>query len=485
MGTSAEYDATAGRVIIDEHKGHPGIKATTLSYGQINDEMLAMLDKPRPSYFLLLLGFLMALGLGALSLAIQIDVGIGYSGISHPIAWGFYITNFVFWIGIGHAGTLISAVFYLTRAPWRTAIYRSAEAMTVFAVLTAGLFPLLHTGRPWLAFWLIPYPNERMLWVNFKSPLVWDVFAVTTYMSVSIMFFMLGLIPDLAILRDEAVRKGNKLKAKIYAPLALAWHGTNHQWMHYMRGYLIFAAIATPLVFSVHSIVSWDFAMSSVPGWHTTIFAPYFVAGAIFSGLSMVLTVLIPMRAVFGLQDYITNHVIQSVSKMIIFTSIIVGYAYATEFFIGYYSGSPYERAIFYYRPFGEMQSWTLLGDNSINFPQIAFWLMVFCNVIAPIPLWRWKIRNNPLAVWIIAALVNVGMWFERFNIVGSSLQHEYDPASWGEYWPTIVEVGITVGSFGFFFTLFALFAKSLPPMAIMELKEATIPPMKNAAKGH
>ena len=485
MGTSAEYNATAGRVIIDEHKGHPGIKATTLSYGQINDEMLAMLDKPRPSYYLLLLGFLMALGLGALSLAIQIDVGIGYSGISHPIAWGFYITNFVFWIGIGHAGTLISAVFYLTRAPWRTAIYRSAEAMTVFAVLTAGLFPLLHTGRPWLAFWLIPYPNERMLWVNFKSPLVWDVFAVTTYMSVSIMFFMLGLIPDLAILRDEAVRKGNKLKAKIYAPLALAWHGTNHQWMHYMRGYLIFAAIATPLVFSVHSIVSWDFAMSSVPGWHTTIFAPYFVAGAIFSGLSMVLTVLIPMRAVFGLQNYITNHVIQSVSKMIIFTSIIVGYAYATEFFIGYYSGSPYERAIFYYRPFGEMQSWTLLGDSRINFPQIAFWLMVFCNVIAPIPLWRWKIRNNPLAVWIIAALVNVGMWFERFNIVGSSLQHEYDPASWGEYWPTIVEVGITVGSFGFFFTLFALFAKSLPPMAIMELKEATIPPMKNAAKGH
>ena len=485
MGKFAEYDATAGRVIIDEYNGHPGIKATTLSYGQINDEMLAMLDKPRPSYYLLLLGFLMALGLGALSLAIQIDVGIGYSGISHPIAWGFYITNFVFWIGIGHAGTLISAVFYLTRAPWRTAIYRSAEAMTVFAVLTAGLFPLLHTGRPWLAFWLIPYPNERMLWVNFKSPLVWDVFAVTTYMSVSIMFFMLGLIPDLAILRDEAVRKGNKMKAKIYAPLALAWHGTNHQWMHYMRGYLIFAAIATPLVFSVHSIVSWDFAMSSVPGWHTTIFAPYFVAGAIFSGLSMVLTVLIPMRAVFGLQDYITNHVIQSVSKMIIFTSIIVGYAYATEFFIGYYSGSPFERAIFYYRPFGEMQSWTLLGDSRINFPQIAFWLMVFCNVIAPIPLWRWKIRNNPLAVWIIAALVNVGMWFERFNIVGSSLQHEYDPASWGEYWPTIVEVGITVGSFGFFFTLFALFAKSLPPMAIMELKEATIPPMKNAAKGH
>ena len=223
--------------------------------------------------------------------------------------------------------------------------------------------------------------------------------------------------------------------------------------------------------------------MSSVPGWHTTIFAPYFVAGAIFSGLSMVLTVLIPIRAVFGLQDYITNHVIQSVSKMIIFTSIIVGYAYAAEFFIGFYSGSPFERAIFYYRPFGEMQSWTLLGDSKISFPQIAFWLMVFCNVIAPIPLWRWKIRNNPLAVWIITILINIGMWFERFNIIGSSLQHEYDPASWGEYWPTIVEVGVTIGSFGFFFTLFTLFVKSLPPMAIMELKEGANPPMKHAAK--
>ena len=322
MEKASGYDPSAGKVIIDEHLGHPGIKATTLDYAEINDEMIAMLDKPHPSYFLLLLGFLLAFGLGILSFAIQIDVGIGYSGISHPIAWGFYITNFVFWIGIGHAGTLISAVFYLTRAPWRTAIYRSAEAMTVFAVFTAGLFPLIHIGRPWLAFWLIPYPNERMLWVNFKSPLLWDVFAVTTYMSVSIMFFLLGLIPDMAILRDEAMRRGKKLKALVYTPMALAWRGTNHQWVHYMRGYLIFAACATPLVFSVHSIVSWDFAMSSVPGWHTTIFAPYFVAGAIFSGLAMVLTVLIPIRAVFGLQDYITNHVIQSVSKVIILSLI-------------------------------------------------------------------------------------------------------------------------------------------------------------------
>jgi molybdopterin-containing oxidoreductase family membrane subunit len=267
--------------------------------------------------------------------------------------------------------------------------------------------------------------------------------------------------------------------------MALNWRGTNHQWVHYMRGYLIFAALATPLVFSVHSIVSWDFAMSSVPGWHTTIFAPYFVAGAIFSGLSMVMTVLIPIRVVFGLEGYITDHVVQSVCRVILFTSVIVGYAYGTEFFIGYYSGSPYERAIFYYRPFGEMQSWTLLGDNQINFPQIAFWLMVFCNLIAPIPLWRWKVRNNLVAVWIICALINVGMWFERFNIIGSSLQHEYNPASWGEYWPTIVETGITIGSFGFFFTLFTLFAKALPPMAIMELKENANSPLQHEPKEH
>lgn len=452
---------------------------TTKTYAEVNDDILAMLEKPHPSYFLLLFGFLVALGLGAISLAVQIDVGIGYSGITHPIGWGVYITNFVFWVGIGHAGTLISAVFYLTRAPWRTPIYRAAEAMTVFAVMTAGLFPLLHTGRPWLAYWLFPYPNQRMLWINFKSPLAWDVFAVSTYLTVSIVFFIIGLIPDMAILRDEAIRRGQKLKAMVYTPMALAWRGTNHQWLHYMRCYLIFAAVATPLVFSVHSIVSWDFAVSSLPGWHTTIFPPYFVAGAIFSGLAMVMTVLIPMRVVFRLEAYITDHVVQSVCRVILFTSVIVSYAYATEFFIAYYSGVPYERAIFYFRPFGGMKDWSLMGDQGIGFPQIAFFLMVFCNVVSPLPLWRWKVRNNIIAVWIISALINVGMWFERFNIVVSSLQRDFLPAAWGSYWPTVVEMGITVGSFGFFFTLFTLFTKALPPMAIMELKEAVHPPMK------
>ncbi|MGK5092838.1 NrfD/PsrC family molybdoenzyme membrane anchor subunit [Deltaproteobacteria bacterium TL4] len=452
---------------------------SNLTYGKINDDMLAMLETPHPSYYLLLLGFLTALGLFVISIAIQVDVGMGYSGINHPIGWGFYITNFVFWIGIGHAGTLISAVFYLTRAPWRTAIYRSAEAMTVFAVMTAGLFPILHTGRPWLGFWLIPYPNQRMLWINFKSPLAWDVFAVTTYMTVSILFFVMGLVPDLAILRDEATRRGQKLRALIFTPFAMAWRGTNHQWLHYMRGYLIFAALATPLVFSVHSIVSWDFAVSSIPGWHTTIFAPYFVSGAIFSGLAMVMTVLIPVRVVFNLEAYITNHVIQSVCKVILFTSCIVGYAYGIEFFMAYYSGSPFERSLFYYRPFGAMVGWNLLGTHEITFPQIAFWLMIFCNVIAPLPLWRWKIRNNVICVWIICGLINVGMWFERFNIVGSSLQHEFLPSTWSSYWPTVIETGITIGSFGFFFTMFTIFVKTLPPMAIMELKEAIQPPIK------
>lgn len=455
------------------------MSATTLSYAKIDDDLLALLDRPHPSYLLLVLGFVTALGLGVLSVAVQINVGIGYSGISHPIGWGVYITNFVFWIGIGHAGTLISAVFYLTRAPWRTAIYRGAEAMTVFAVMTAGLFPLLHTGRPWLAYWLIPYPNQRMLWVNFKSPLLWDVFAVTTYLTVSVLFFMIGLIPDIAIIRDDAIRKGKKLRAMIFTPLSFLWRGTNFQWMHYLRGYMIYAAIATPLVFSVHSIVSWDFAMSSLPGWHTTIFAPYFVAGAIFSGLAMVMTALIPMRVVFGLEQYITDHVIQSVCRVILFTSVIVGYAYGSEFFIAWYSGSEFERSLFYFRAFGAMEHWTLLGEQEIGFPQIAFFLMVFCNVIAPLPLWRWKIRNNIVCVWIICALINVGMWFERFNIVGSSLQRDFIPSAWGSYWPTVVEFGITIGSFGFFFTLFSLFAKSLPPMAIMEMKEGANPPMK------
>ncbi|MBI4082191.1 MAG: polysulfide reductase NrfD [Candidatus Lambdaproteobacteria bacterium] len=420
--------------------------------------------------------------LGALSLAIQIDVGLGLSGISHPVGWGVYITNFVFWIGIGHAGTLISAVFFLTRAPWRAPVYRAAEAMTVFAVMTAGLFPLIHVGRIWYAYWLIPYPNQRLLWVNFKSPLLWDVFAVTTYLTISITFFVIGLVPDIAAMRDNA--KG--LRKLIYTSLALGWNNSYQQWLHYARGYLLLAALATPLVFSVHSIVSWDFAMSLIPGWHTTIFAPYFVAGAIFSGLAMVLTIVIPMRAVFGMEKYVTPHVMQSMAKTILFTSIIVGYAYATEFFIAWYSGNPFERGIFYFRPFGEIGDLDpIAGKGQFNFAQWSFWTMVFCNVISPLPLWRYKIRTNVWALFLISILINIGMWFERFNIVVSSLQRDFNPANWGSYAFTIVEWGITIGSFGFFFTLFVLFARAMPIMALAEVKEGLEAPRRHPAQHH
>ena len=455
---------------------------SAVTYADVNADILRTLERPKPAYFLLLIGFVTAFGIGVISWAIQIDVGLGLSGISHPVGWGVYITNFVFWIGIGHAGTLISAVFFLTRAPWRAPVYRAAEAMTVFAVMTAGLFPLIHVGRVWYAYWLIPYPNQRMLWVNFKSPLLWDVFAVSTYLTISVTFFMIGLVPDLASMRDSA----RGIRRLIYSSLALGWNYSYQQWLHYARGYLILAAFATPLVFSVHSIVSWDFAMSMIPGWHTTIFAPYFVAGAIFSGLAMVLTICIPLRVVFDLKKYITDHVLQSLARVILFTSVIVGYSYATEFFIAYYSGVPFERAIFYFRVFGEPGS----GDpyyhaGHMGFPQIAFFLMVFCNVISPLPLWRWKIRNNAIALFIISILINIGMWFERFNIVVSSLQHDFNPTLWGHYWPTPVEFGITLGSFGFFFTLFILFTRAMPTLAIAEVKESLTPMYKNPNHAH
>ena len=450
---------------------------TTVTYADVTRDVLSSLERPKPAYFMVLIGFATALAIGIVSFAIQVDVGVGLSGISHPVGWGVYITNFVFWIGIGHAGTLISAVLFLTRAPWRPPVYRAAEAMTVFAVMTAGLFPMIHLGRAWYAFWLIPYPNQRLLWVNFRSPLIWDVFAVSTYLTISITFFIMGLIPDMASLRDNA----RGLRKLIYHVLAFAWNNSYQQWTHYTRGYLLIAALATPLVFSVHSIVSWDFAMSLVPGWHTTIFAPYFVAGAIFSGLAMVMTIVIPMRVVFGWEKYITDHVLQSMARMVLFTSFIVGYAYASEAFIAYYSGNQFERGIFYFRAFGNpIDGSPFVEPGTLGFPQLTYFIMVFCNIIAPLPLWRWKIRNNAIALFIISILINIGMWFERFNIVVSSLQRDFNPANWGPYQFAPIEIAITVGSFGFFFTLFLLFARAMPILAIAEVKEGLPPPMRN-----
>lgn len=433
-----------------------------ITYSNINDCVTKSMEPPGKSWYISMVFILGALSMGAFAWTYQIIHGLEWSGITHPIGWGVYITDFVFWIGIGHAGTLISAVLYLVRAPFRTTIYRASEAMTVFAVMTAGLFPLIHLGRALYAYWLFPYPNQRDLWINFKSPLLWDVFAVSTYMSVSIAFFVLGLIPDLAAIRDES--KG--WKKKLYGITAMGFRGTNHQWLHYMRGYLLFAAIATPLVFSVHSIVSWDFAMASIPGWHTTIFAPYFVSGAIFSGCAMVLTIVIPLRKAFkGFSDIITVKDLEGMAKLIIFTSVIVGYSYSVEFFMAYYSGSPFEKSIFWFRPFGEYKYFV--------------WGMIFCNVVAPLPFWFKKVRTSIPALFVISILINIGMWLERFNIVVTSLAHDFDPFVWGTYQFEWAEIWITIGSFGWFFMWFFIFVKIMPSLAIAELKEVIKPPFR------
>lgn len=428
---------------------------TPLSYSQVNRDLLSQaFSAPGKTWYILLACDLVVLTFGLYSWLYQIDAGLGVTGLTHPVNWGIYITNFVFWVGIAHSGTLISAVLFLFRARWRTSIARSAEAMTIFAVMTAALFPIIHLGRAWNFYWLLPYPNQRQLWVNFQSPLIWDAFAISTYFAVSSMFWYIGLIPDLAAARDRA----SGLRRTIYGLLSLGWQGTNSQWLHYVSAYGFFAALATPLVVSVHSVVSWDFAMAIVPGWHSTIFAPYFVAGAIFSGLAMVLTLLIPLRRIFQLEAYITPAHFENLGKMIIVTSLILSYAYATEFFIAWYSGNPFEREIFWYRAFGDYA--------------LLFWLMITCNCVVPMLLWVRSIRTHTLWLFGISLLINVGMWLERFVIIVSSLAHEFNPSAWGVYAPSWVEVGITLGSFAWFFLWFLLFIKFLPLVSLAEVKE-------------
>jgi Ni/Fe-hydrogenase subunit HybB-like protein len=381
--------------------------------------------------------------------------GLGNLGINSPVGWGVFIINFVFWIGIGHAGTLISAILFLFRQKWRTAVNRSAEAMTIFAVMTAGIFPLIHVGRPWLAFWLFPYPNSRgPIWVNFRSPLLWDVFAVSTYLTISAVFWYVGLIPDIASIRDRAKNKWRKLA---YSVLCLGWRGSNRSWSHYETAYLLLAGLSTPLVLSVHTIVSFDFAVSLLPGWHTTIFPPYFVAGAIFSGFAMVVTLLVIAREVFDLQDYITVNHLEAMNKIILLTGTIVGYAYASEFFMAWYSGNPYERFIFIQRAMGPY-AW-------------SYWTMISCNVLWPQLFWVKKFRRNVKLMFILSILVNIGMWYERFVIVVTSLNSDFLPSSWRYYRPTIWDWGVTIGSFGLFFTLFLLFCRLLPVIAMSEIK--------------
>lgn len=437
----------------------------TLTYKKVNDTVINTLSPPRRIYYVILSIFALIFASGMSIWFYMILNGLGVAGIRHPVMWGVFITNFVFWVGIAHSGTLISAILYLFRAEWRMSIYRSAEAMTVFAVATAGMYPLIHLGRVWVAYWTFPYPNEMLLWPNFKSPLIMDVIAISTYLTVSATFFLIGLIPDIAAVRDSAIG----LRKKIYTILSFGWHGTNDQWRHYGRAYLFFAALATPLVISVHSVVSWDFALSLVPGWHSTIFAPYFVAGAIHSGLALVITILIPLRKIFKVENLITMKNFDSMAKVILLTGLIVGYAYAIEYFLAWYSGNPYELAIF---------KWRASGDYAI-----AFWIMVSCNAIIPLLFFFKKMRTSIFWLLVVCVLINIGMWLERYVIIVTSLSHDFLPFAWGNYAPTWVELGISLGSWGFFLMLFFMFAKFLPSISITEVKEILPVPRKNGGK--
>ncbi|MDP7253794.1 MAG: polysulfide reductase NrfD [Planctomycetota bacterium] len=410
--------------------------------------------KPTGAWYAGFLCAFSALMVGVLLVVHQIWTGIGTWGLNKTVGWGWAITNFVFWVGIGHAGTLISAILFLFRQKWRTSVNRTAEAMTIFAVMCAGIFPLIHMGRPWLAYWVFPYPNMRgPLWVNFRSPLLWDVFAISTYFLVSLTFWYFGLIPDLATLRDRA----RGLRKKIYGFFSLGWNGSFRTWSRYEIVYLLLAGLATPLVFSVHTIVSFDFATSVIPGWHSTIFPPYFVCGAIFSGMSLVVSLMIIARKVMRFEDYITVRHLDAMARLIRLTSCIVSLAYMTEIFTAWYSVNPFEQFIFANRAFGPY-GW-------------AFAIMMTCNVLIPQLLWFKKARTTPMLLFPITVFVNIGMWYERFVIISSSLHRDFLPSSWSYYSASWVEVGILLGSFGLFFTCFFLFCRFLPMIAMAEVK--------------
>jgi Ni/Fe-hydrogenase subunit HybB-like protein len=425
-----------------------------LSFAEIDQTVLNTLKPASRGYWITVGLLFTGVLIGAGSWGYQIVIGLGVAGMNNPVAWGTYLINFVFWVGIAHSGTLISAILHLFRAGWRNPIARAAETMTVFAVCIAGLFPFIHLGRVWMVFYMLPVPNQRNLWQNFQSPLMFDVVAISTYLLVSSLFWFTGMLPDLAIIRDRS--EGNR--KKIFAILSLGWTGAHEQWRHYTRAYLFFAALATPLVISVHSVVSWDFALGVVPGWHTTIFAPYFVAGAIHSGLAMVMVLMIPIRRIFKYEKIITIAVLENVAKTIIFTGLIVGFAYVTEFFMAWYSRNPMEMEIFRYRPTGDYAA--------------GFWIMVVCNTMMPLLFFFKRIRTSLFYLFGISILVNIGMWYERFVIIISSVSHDFIPHAWGVYTPTIVEFGIMLGSFSLFFFLFVLFIKHMPSVSMTEMKE-------------
>ncbi|MFO7686338.1 MAG: NrfD/PsrC family molybdoenzyme membrane anchor subunit [Desulfobacterales bacterium] len=428
-----------------------------LTFDRIDQTVLDTLRPATRRYWIAVAALAFGILIGAACWIYQIFVGIGVGGQNIPVAWGTYLINFVFWVGIAHSGTLISAILHLFRAGWRNPIARAAETMTVFAVCVAGLFPFIHLGRVWMVYYMLPIPTQRTLWPNFTSPLIFDVVAISTYLTVSSLFWYTGMLPDLAIVRDRAVG----VRKKIFTWLSLGWTGAHEQWRHYTRIYLFFAALATPLVISVHSVVSWDFALAVVPGWHTTIFAPYFVAGAIHSGLAMVLTLMIPLRKIFKYEAIITLHILESVAKTIIFTGLIVGFAYATEFFIAWYSRNPVEIFVF---------AWRATGDYAI-----PFWIMVTCNTIIPLAFFIKKVRTTIAWLFGISIAVNIGMWYERFIIIITSVGRDFLPNTWGLYRPSLVEFGIMLGSFSLFFFLFVLFVKHMPSVSMTEMKETLV----------
>ncbi len=426
------------------------------TYGSITDKISAIvLTRKTPlSWFIgLAVSFLLVMVL-LYCVAYAVAVGVGIWGINIPVGWGFAIINFVWWIGIGHAGTLISAILLLLHQEWRTSINRFAEAMTLFAVSCAGLYPLLHTGRQWLFYWLLPLPNTMGMWPQFRSPLIWDVFAVSTYATVSLLFWYIGLVPDLATLRDRSEKNAAKV---IYGILALGWRGSAVHWHRYETAYLLLAGLATPLVVSVHTVVSFDFAVGIIPGWHTTIFPPYFVAGAIYSGFALVLTLAIPLRAFYGLKDFITMRHLQNMAKVMLATGLIVGYGYMMEAFMAWYSGNPNEKFLVW---------------NRMHGPYAAlYWSLIVCNILLPQLLWLERFRRRPVLLWFMAIIVNIGMWLERYVIVVISLHRDFLPSSWGSYTPTRYDWGTYVGTIGLFLALLFLFIRVLPMISIFEMR--------------
>src|ERR1700687_2933169 len=427
------------------------------TYASVTDKISSIV-LTRPTSLGWVVGFAITFGMVMMltvALAWLIIKGVGIGCINLPVGWGFAIVNFVWWIGIGHAGTLISAILFLLNQKWRTSINRFAEAMTLFAVACAGIFPLIHTGRPWMAYYMFSYPSTMGMWPQFRSPLIWDVFAVSTYGTVSLLFWFVGLVPDLATLRDRATTKPKQI---IYGMLALGWRGSAHHWQRYQSAYLLLAGLATPLVLSVHSVISFDFSVSLAPGWHTTIFPPYFVVGAIYSGFAMVLTIAIPLRKAYGLEDFITMRHLDNMAKVMLATGLIVAYGYFFEFFMSLYSGNKFD---------------VFLVQQRLHGPYAPFYYaLILCNILTPQLLWFRKIRTNVAILFLMSLVINSGMWLERFVIVIISLTRDFMPSAWGRYSPTFWDWATFIGTMGMFVTLIFLFVRVLPAISIAEMRE-------------